>query len=318
MLIYLLKRLFIAVLVVVATSALTFFLLLASPGDTAEVIVKKILVGEEEYSPTKQEIEQVKDVFELNAPGVVLYLKWLSKAVHGDLGCSYVSGLPVTQEILTRLPATALLAITATLLSVIVAIPLGILSAARPNSFWDYACLTYSAFFISVPNFWLALILILFFSLYLDLLPVAGFGSLAHLILPAITLAAGMSAITVRLTRASLLDVLRQDYIITARAKGLAEKTILYRHALRNALIPVVTMIGLQIGHLLSGTVIVETVFGWPGIGKLLADSIEVRDIPMIQGCVVFIAIMFSLVNILVDFSYRFLDPRVKYGDESD
>lgn len=214
------------------------------------------------------------------------------------------------------MPATALLAFSSTILSILIAIPLGVLSAYKQNTPLDYACLAYSAFFISIPNFWFALILILIFSLYLGILPVAGFGSLAHLILPSITLATGMSAITTRLTRSSLLEVLGQDFIVTARAKGLSESVILYRHALRNALIPVVTIVGIQMGHLLSGAVIVETVFGWPGIGKLLADSIEARDIPMIQGCVVFIAAMFSIVNLLVDDSYRFLDPRVKYGEK--
>ena len=305
-----------AVLVVIVTSALTFCLLSASPGDTAEIIIKKILIGEEEYNPTSGEIQTVKDVFGLNDSAIILYFKWLWNAVHGDFGRSYVSGLPVLTEILIRLPATAILAFFSTILSIIIAIPLGVLSAARQNSPLDHACLAYSAFFIAIPNFWFALILILIFSLYLGILPVAGFGSPSHLVLPSITLATGMSAVTARLTRSSLLEVLGQNYITTAKSKGLKETTILYRHALRNALIPVITIVGIQMGHLLSGTVIVETVFGWPGIGKLLADSIEVRDIPMIQGCVVFIAAMFSLVNLLVDLSYRLLDPRVKYGGE--
>lgn len=310
---YILKRMLTAALVVIATSFLTFCLLSAAPGDTAEVILKRVFVGEIEYNPTESEVHAVKDVFGLNDPAIISYFKWLWKAMHGDFGNSYVSGLPVFNEILARFPATALLAITSTALSVIIAIPLGILSAARQNTAIDYVCLAYSALFIAIPNFWFALILILIFSLYLGVLPVAGFGSPAHLVLPSVTLATSMSAITVRLTRSSLLEVLNQDFILTAKAKGLGEKTILYKHALRNALIPVVTIVGIQMGHLLSGTVIVETVFGWPGIGKLLADSIEARDIPMIQGCVVFIAAMFSIVNFLVDLSYRFLDPRVKY-----
>ena len=313
---YVLKRLLMAILVVMITSAITFCLLSASPGDTAEIIIKKVLVGEEEYNPSKSEIQTVKDVFGLNGPAIVRYSKWLWRVLHGDFGNSYVSGLPVFNEILVRLPATALLAISSTILSIIIAIPLGVLSAAKQNTAIDYACLAYSAFFIAMPNFWFALILILIFSLYLGVLPVAGFGGLEHLILPSITLATSMSAVTTRLIRSSLLEVLSQDFIVTARAKGLSENVILYKHALRNALIPVITIVGIQMGHLLSGTVIVETVFGWPGIGKLLADSIEVRDIPMIQGCVVFIAAMFSIVNLLVDVSYKFLDPRVKYeGD---
>ena len=166
-----------------------------------------------------------------------------------------------------------------------------------------------------MPNFWLGLILILIFSLHLDLLPVAGYGGLDHLILPAITLGAGMMAVTMRLTRSSVLEVLRLDYITTARAKGVDEKRILYRHVVKNAMIPVITIVGLQLGYLLGGTVIVETIFAWPGIGKLLIDSIDARDIPIIQGCVVFIAIIFSLVNLLVDLSYYFLDPRIKYEE---
>lgn len=303
-----------AIFVVLATSALSFFLLSASPGDTAEIIIKKVLLGEENYNPTKEEVEKVKDIFELKDPAAILYIKWLWRAIHGDFGRSYVSGLPVLKEILMRLPATALLAISATVLSVMIAIPLGVLSAIRRNTITDYACLAFSVFFIAMPNFWFGLILILIFSLYLGITPVSGFGGPQHLTLPSITLATGMAAITARLTRSSLLDVLSQDFIVTARAKGLSERIILYRHALRNALIPVVTIVGIQMGHLLSGTVIVETVFGWPGIGKLLADSIEARDIPMIQGCVVFIAAMFSLVNLLVDLSYRFLDPRIRYA----
>lgn len=208
-----------AALVVIATSFLTFCLLSAAPGDTAEIIIKKVLVGEIEYNPTESEAQAVKDVFGLNDPAIISYFKWLWKAMHGDFGNSYVSGLPVFNEILARLPATALLAITSTALSVIIAIPLGILSAARQNTLIDYACLAYSAFFIAIPNFWFALILILIFSLYLGLLPVAGFGSPTHLVLPSVTLAMSMSAITVRLTRSSLLEVLNQDFILTARLK---------------------------------------------------------------------------------------------------
>jgi peptide/nickel transport system permease protein len=207
-----------------------------------------------------------------------------------------------------------MLAFSASALSVVIGIPLGILSASKRNTPIDYALLAYSAFFLAMPNFWLALILILVFSLKLGILPVSGLG-IPNLILPSLTLATGMSAVTLRLTRTSILEVLTQDYIIAARSKGLKEHQILYRHALRNALIPVVTIVGIQLGHLLSGTVIVETIFGWPGIGKLLADSIEARDIPMIQGCVVFIAALFSLVNFLVDISYAILDPRVREGE---
>ena len=315
MLEYIAKRTAIAVFVVFATSALTFLLLSLIPGDTAVMIIQRVFVGDVTYNPSKMEIEAAEQIFQLGNPMWMQYLHWLSNALHGDFGTSYISGRDVLGEILVRLPATVELAIAATILSLLVAIPLGMISAVRQNSKVDYSSMAVATFFISMPNFWLGLVLILIFSLHLDLLPVAGYGGLDHLILPTITLCAGMMAVTVRLTRSSVLEVLRLDYITTAKAKGLGDGRILYRHVLKNAMIPVITIVGLQLGYLLGGTVIVETIFAWPGIGKLLIDSINARDIPMIQGCVVFIAIIFSLVNMLVDISYYFLDPRIKYEE---
>lgn len=312
---YIAKRTAIAVFVVFATSALTFFFLSLIPGETAVTIIQRIFVRDVTYIPSHAEIEATKHMFQLGNPLWMQYLHWLSNAFHGDFGTSFYSGRAVLSEILVRLPATIELAIAATVLSLLVAIPLGVISAARQNSKTDYSSMALATFFIAMPNFWLGLILILIFSLHLDLLPVAGYGGLEHLILPTITLGAGMMAVTMRLTRSSVLEVLRLDYIRTARAKGLDEKRILYRHVLKNAMIPVITVAGLQLGYLLGGTVIVETIFAWPGIGKLLVDSIDARDIPIIQGCVVFIAIIFSLVNLLTDISYRFLDPRIKYEE---
>lgn len=312
---YITKRTAIAVFVVFATSALTFFLLSLIPGETAVTIIQRVFVGDVTYNPSQMEIEATEDIFQLGDPLWMQYLHWLNNAFHGDFGTSYISGRPVLSEILVRLPATVELAIAATVVSLIVAIPLGMISAARQNSKTDYSSMALATFFIAMPNFWLGLILILIFSLHLDLLPVAGYGGLNHLILPAITLGAGMMAVTMRLTRSSVLEVLRLNYITTARAKGMDEKRILCKHVLKNAMIPVITIVGLQLGYLLGGTVIVETIFAWPGIGKLLIDSIDARDIPIIQGCVVFIAIIFSLVNLLVDLSYYFLDPRIKYEE---
>ncbi len=310
---YIAKRTVIAVFVVFATSALTFFLLSLIPGETAVTIIQRVFVGDVTYNPSQAEIEATERMFQLGNPLWIQYLQWLDNAVHGNFGTSYISGRPVLEEILVRLPATVELAIAAMVVSLLIAIPLGVISAAKQNSKTDYFSMAIATFFIAMPNFWLGLILILIFSLHLDLLPVAGYGGLDHLILPAITLGAGMMAVTVRLTRSSVLEILRLDFITTARAKGVDEKRILYRHVLKNAMIPVVTIAGLQLGYLLGGTVIVETIFAWPGIGKLLVDSIEAKDIPIIQGCVVFIAIIFSLVNLLVDISYYFLDPRIKY-----
>jgi peptide/nickel transport system permease protein len=315
MLEYIAKRTAIAVFVVFATSALTFCLLSLIPGDTAVMIIQRVFVGDITYNPSTVEIEATKGMFQLGNPLWMQYLHWLSNVLHGDFGTSYISGRGVLGEILVRLPATVELAIAATILSLLVAIPLGVISAARQNSKVDYSSMAVAAFFISMPNFWLGLVLILIFSLHLDLLPVAGYGGLDHLILPATTLCVGMMAVTLRLTRSSVLEVLRLDYITTAKAKGMGEGRILYRHVLKNAMIPVITIVGLQLGYLLGGTVIVETIFAWPGIGKLLIDSINARDIPMIQGCVVFIAVIFSLVNMLVDISYYFLDPRIKYEE---
>lgn len=313
MLKYIAKRSAIAVLVVFAVASLTFMLLCIMPGDTTVTIIQRVFVGNPDYIPSQVEIAATEKMFNLGDPLWLQYLYWLKNAVHGDFGTSYYSNRPVLDEILVKLPTTVILALSATALSLLVGIPLGVLSAAKQNSLLDYGSMTLSTFFIAMPGFWLGLILILLFSLKLNLLPVAGYGEYRHLILPTVTMAAGMTAITVRLTRTSVLEVLRLDYVRTARSKGLDEQTVLYRHVLKNALVPVVTLVGLQLGHLLGGAVIVETIFAWPGIGKLLVDSINARDIPMIQGGVVLMAVAFSLVNLLVDISYRFLDPRVRY-----
>lgn len=315
MLEYIAKRTAIAVFVVFATSALTFLLLSLIPGDTAVMLIQRVFVGDITYNPSRMEIEAAQEIFQLGNPLWMQYMHWINNALHGDLGTSYISGRGVLDEILVRLPATIELAIVATILSLLIAIPLGVISAARQNTKIDYLSMALATFFMSMPNFWLGLILILVFSLHLDLLPVAGYGGLKHLILPAVTLCAGMMSVTLRLTRSSVLEVLRLDYITTAKAKGMGERRILYKHVLKNAMIPVITIVGLQLGYLLGGTVIVETIFAWPGIGKLLIDSINARDIPMIQGCVVLIAIIFSLVNMLVDISYHFIDPRIKYEE---
>jgi ABC-type dipeptide/oligopeptide/nickel transport systems, permease components len=230
---YMAKRGAIAVLVVFAVASLTFLLLCIMPGDTTVTIIQRVFVGNPDYIPSQAEIASTEKMFNLNDPLWTQYLRWLVNAAHGDFGASYYSNRPVLDEILVKLPATILLALSATALSLLVGIPLGVLSAARQNSLLDYSGLALSTFFIAMPGFWLGLILILVFSLKLDLLPVAGYGELRHLILPTVTLAAGMTAITLRLTRTSVLEVLRLDYVRTARSKGLDEKTVLYRHVLK-------------------------------------------------------------------------------------
>ncbi|MCG7850555.1 MAG: ABC transporter permease [ANME-2 cluster archaeon] len=308
-----LKRLGIVLFVVVGATALVFFMLHYIPGETADVMARYIFIGNIEIDPSNEDVALISQYYELDKPLIVQYVSWLSRSLQGDLGMSYKTGQPVLEEIMIRLPATIKLAVVSVLISLIIGIPLGIVAAIRQNTIVDYICSTSAVIGVSIPNFWLALILILVFSIYLDLTPVMGSGSVEHLILPSITLGTGMAAVIARLTRSSMLEVIRQDYVRTARGKGLAERTIIVRHAMKNALIPVITIIGLEMGHLLGGTVIVETIFAWPGIGKLLIDAISQRDLPLIQGCVVFITIMYVFVNLIVDISYSIFDPRISY-----
>jgi peptide/nickel transport system permease protein len=214
---------------------------------------------------------------------------------------------------MARLPATAMLALAAMLVSLAIAIPVGVLSAVKQYSWIDSISMAGAMLGVSMPNFWLGLLLIMAFSLHFKWFPVYGYESLKHLVLPAVTLGTGIAAVTARLTRSSILEVLKQDYIRTAHAKGLAERTVINKHALKNALIPVTTVVGLQFGSLLEGAVVTEVVFAWPGMGRLLVDSIFARDFPVIQGCVFVIAIIYVLVNMLVDLSYAWLDPKIRY-----
>jgi peptide/nickel transport system permease protein len=297
------------VFILLGVSVITFSMMHFVPGDPAEVIAIK-RYGEE---VTAETIEHVRAELGLDQPVPVQYLRWLTSVLQGELGYSFRTDRPVLDEILTRLPATIQLALAGMLVALIIAIPVGIISATRQYSTVDNLSMFGALLGVSMPNFWLGLLLILFFSVYLGWLPVFGRGGIEHLVLPAITLGTGMAAITTRLIRSSMLEVLGQDYIQTARAKGLKERIVIYKHALKNALIPVVTIVGLQFAALLEGAVIVEVIFAWPGIGRLLVDSIFARDFMLIQGCILFIAAMFVLVNLLVDISYAYLDPRIRY-----
>ncbi|MBS3948625.1 MAG: ABC transporter permease [Dethiobacter sp.] len=249
----------------------------------------------------------------LHRPIYLQYFHWLAGILRGDFGESFRTGRPVWEELTVRLPATLELALAAMLVSLVIAIPAGIISAVKQYSLLDNAAMLGAMIGVSMPNFWLGLLLSLAFSLQLDWLPVFGRGELRHLVLPALTLGTGMAAVTTRLARSSILEVLRQDYIRTARAKGLTETMVTNRHVLKNSLIPVITIVGLQFGALLEGVVVVEIIFAWPGIGRLLYDSIFARDYPVIQGCVFLIAVMYVMVNLLVDISYAWLDPRIRY-----
>lgn len=314
MLKYIARRLAMLIIVVFGVTLITFTMMHLAPGDPAELIATA-RYGLENL--TEEDVERIRVAEGLDSPVFIQYLRWLGHTVRGDFGCSLVTGDPVQEEILLKLPATFKLALAALFVSLLIAIPAGIISAVKQYSPVDYLTMTGALLGVSMPNFWLGLLLILLFSVTLGWLPVCGYGGLHHMILPAVTLGTGMAAITTRLTRSSMLDVLRQDYIIAARSKGLGEGNVIYSHALKNAFIPVITMVGLQIGHLLEGTVIVESVFAWPGIGKLLVDSIFARDFSMIQGCVLFFAVLFVIVNLLVDISYIYLDPRIRLEKES-
>jgi len=309
MLSYILKRLLLVFVVVLGVTVVTFSAMQSAPGDPAEMIA----VARYGEDLTQEEIEWVRVTEGLDSPVYIQYMRWLEHVLRLDLGKSLITYEDVIEEILTRFPATMVLAISSLILSLLIALPTGIISAIRKNTIVDNACMTGALLGVSMPNFWLGLLLIWLFALSLGLLPSFGYGGINHLILPTITLGTSMAAITTRLTRSSMLDVLNQDYIVTAKAKGLDERTILLKHALKNAMLPVITFVGLQLGFLLGGAVIVETIFAWPGIGKLLVDSIYARDFALVQGCVLFIAVIFALANLAVDILYAYLDPRIRY-----
>jgi len=296
--------------VALGVTVLTFALMRLMPGDPAALIARA-KYGEEVRPDL---IEQVRKDEGLDAPLPFQYLRWLARVARGDLGLSVASRQPVIGEIAARLPATFRLALAALLFSALVGIPLGVICAARKGKTAD-AVGTFGALVgVSVPSFWLALLLILVFNLRLGWLPSYGDEGPSHLVLPTLTLGLGMAALVTRVTRTSMLEALGQEYIRTARAKGLSERAVLLRHALKNALIPVVTILGLQFGRLLEGAVIVETIFGWPGIGRLLVNSIFERDFPVVQGCVLTIAAVVVALNLAVDLLYAWLDPRIRYA----
>lgn len=283
------------------------------PGDPAVAIAGELA------SPAL--VERVRAELGLDQPLPVQYGIYLARMAQGDMGTSVRSGLPVTDEIRIRLPRTLQLTILSLIVAAAIGIPIGVLSATRSNTWVDALSMVLALLGVSMPIFWLGLMLIIFFALTLPnwlglgqpILPPTGSGTWRHLIMPTIALAANSMAIQARMTRACMLDVLRSDYIRTARSKGVSEFSVIYRHGLRNALIPIVTVIGLQFGTLLGGAVLTETVFAWPGIGRLLVDSIGYRDYPVIQGTVLVITVGFVLVNILVDILYAYLDPRIRY-----
>ena len=305
MLHYVAKRLLFTIPVLIGISLLLFFMLRMLPGDPAQVLAGQMA--------TPEEIQTIRQQLGLDRPIYIQYASFLGRLARLDLGLSARTQNPVIQEIWARLPNTILLALTAISLACLFGIPAGILSAVRPYSWIDYIVTIAALFGISMPVFWLGLMLVVVFSVILKWLPAGGTGGWQHVILPSITLASFVVAFIARMTRATMLEALSQDYTTTARSKGLTEKTIIIKHALRNALIPIITVVGLQFGLLLGGAVLTETVFAWPGLGRLIVDSILARDYSMIQGTILIFGLLYTLVNLAVDLIYAFVDPRIRY-----
>ena len=302
---YLSRRLAATLFVLLGVSILVFLSIRLVPGDPA------IVVGG--IKATEEDLERIRERLGLNRPLHLQYLTWVTNVLQGDFGRSVVSDYPVLPQLAQRGLKTFQLTLVAMVLTLSISIPLGVIAARRAHTFLDYSLMIFATVGVSTPVFWTGLLLMYVFSVRLRLLPVSGTGSLAHFILPAVTLALYSTGLLSRMTRASMLEVLSRDYIRTARAKGSSEARVMLHHALRSGLIPVVTVAGLQFGYLLAGAVVTETVFAWPGIGRLLADAIFLRDFPIIQGGVLFIAVSFVLVNLLTDLAVAFLDPRIRY-----
>ncbi|HHY11257.1 MAG TPA: ABC transporter permease [Firmicutes bacterium] len=313
---FIVRRLLQAIPTLLGISIVVFLMVHLAPGDPV-----LIMLGSQEQAVTPERIAELREAWGFNDPLYVQYWRFLKDALRGDLGRSIYTGQDVFQSIAQRIPATLLLTVSSLIVAVAVSVPIGIISATRQYSAWDYIGMVGALLGVSMPTFWFALLAMFLFSLKLGWLPATGMGHLAngigdvikHLIMPSLTLGFGMAAMTTRLTRSSMLDVIRQDYIRTAKAKGLSERVVIYRHALKNALIPIVTVIGTQFGSLLGGAVVTETIFAWPGMGRQAVASITRRDLPMIQGNVLFMCLIFVLVNLLVDISYSWLDPRIRY-----
>lgn len=306
MLAFILQRLLGALLVIFGVVSIVFLLIHMIPGDPVE-----IMLGESASTADRQAL---RAALGLDLPIAAQFQSYLLGLLQLDLGSSIHSRRAVTELLLERLPATGLLALTTLAITLILALPLGIIAAVRRNSWWDTGAMSVSMLGISIPNFWLGPILILVFSLWLGWFPISGRNGFTSVILPALTLATGLIAVLSRMVRSSMLEVLGEDYMRTARAKGMPPGRVILHHGLRNALLPVITLLGLQLGALLAGAVITETVFSWPGIGLLTIESIQSRDYPVVQACVLLISVTYVVVNLLTDLAYAWIDPRIRLG----
>jgi peptide/nickel transport system permease protein/oligopeptide transport system permease protein len=303
---YILRRLLSMTPVLFGVSVVIFLILRLVPGDPARLVAG--------LDATQEGVKIIRSSLGLDRPLPVQYLAWLGNVFRGDLGRSTRTHRPVTQELGLALPATVELTLCATVVAVLIGVTAGTTAAVRRNSFFDYGSMVVALLGVCTPSFWLGLMLMLVFAVKLDLFPTTGRGGLENLVLPAVTLGTDAAAIIARVTRSSMLEVLGMDYIRTAHAKGLSERAVVLRHAVKNALIPVTTVIGPEFGYLLAGAVVTETVFAYPGVGWLLVEAIGFRDYPVIQGALLLLAMQFALVNLVVDVLCAVVDPRISYG----
>jgi len=310
---FLLRRMFTTLLVMLGVSFVVFMIIHLVPGDPV-----RVMLG---LQADQAKIEKIHRQMGFDRPLLVQYADWLWSALHGDLGQSFITGESVAQAVGQRLPATLSLTLAALVVALIISLPSGTISALNPGSLIDYTAMFFSQIGVSIPNFWLGIMFILIFSLALGWLPPSGYASpmddfwewLQHLILPAVTVGLITASILTRFVRSAVLEVMYQNHVRTARAKGLAERYVVTRHILKNAAIPIVTIVGMQMASLLGGVIIVEVIFAWPGLGRLALDAVVRRDYPMVQGAVLLVALSFAVVNVIVDLTYIYLDPRVKY-----
>lgn len=290
--------------VLLGVTFLVFSIISLAPGDVATMILGQ--------GATQESVAELRNDLGLDQPLLVQYGRYLGNLVQGNMGVSYATKKPVLDEIISRFPNTLTLAFFSILVSILISIPIGVISAVKQYSSFDNLGMIFALIGISMPSFWLGLILIIIFSLTLGWFPSGGADQLKSIVLPALTLGVASTASIARTTRSSMLEVIRQDYIRTAKAKGLGSNTVILKHALKNALIPSLTVIGLEFGELLGGAILTETVFSWPGIGRLMVDSIQRKDTPMVLGCIIVFSVAFSVVNLFIDILYTFIDPRIK------
>ncbi len=302
--IYILRRLLQMIPVMIGVTLVVFLIMQLVPGDPA-----RMLAGE---GASPEQIEAIRNSLGLNRPLWVQYFSYLGNVLQGDFGKSIVTSSPVLEEILIRLPTTIELALASIFVAISLGLVAGIVSATKQNTVADMSIMVVALIGVSMPSFWMGLMLMYYFSVELGMFPVAGWGTLSHVVLPAITLGSGGAAIIARMTRASMLEVIRQDYIRTARAKGVSEFKVVFKHALKNALIPIITVVGLQFGTLLGGTVLTESVFAINGVGQLIINAIRTRDLPLVQGTVLMISLIFMMVNMGVDVLYKMVNKRVE------